>query len=117
MDILKMIVNSFTNGLIDDVNKIFRRKKEEMSILKMNSLKAVYLTIFTICFLLANFTAMMAIIFRFLLGNGIIFPISSCIFLYAICISCLKGICISNKERDFFVKKIEYDKNKEDKEK
>ena len=113
MNIFKTIIDFFTNGLISDINKYFYRKKDEINVLKMTSLKTIYFIIFTICFLSANFTAMLAILFKYFLGRGIIFPIASCILLYSICIASLLGVYTSNKEREFFVKKIEFDKNEE----
>lgn len=110
MDFIKMLIDAFTNGLIKDINKVVKQKKESFQVLKMTSLKTIYLVIFAICFLMGNFTSMMAIVLKDLLGYGILFPISSCIFLYIGCIVSLRCMYISNKEKEFFVKKIEYDK-------
>lgn len=115
MDIIKLFIDSFTNGIIEDLNKIIKRKKESMNVVKMSSLKTANLLIFSICFLLGNFTSMLAILFKDMLGYGIIFPIASCLFLYTICLISLKEVYLFNKEKEFFIKKIEYDK-KEDSE-
>lgn len=110
MDIIRTIIDSFANGLIDDINKALKRKKESFQIIKFTSLKTIYLGIFTFCFLVGNFTSMLAIIFKEILGYGIVFPIASCIFLYLGCIVSLRCIYLSNREKDFFEKKLEYDK-------
>lgn len=115
MDIIKLFIDSIANGIITDINKIIKRKKESIEIVKMSSLKAINLLIFSICFLLGNFTSMIAILFKDNLGYGIIFPLASSVFLYCACIISLRGIYLFNKEKEFFVKKIEYDK-KEDNE-
>lgn len=115
MDIIKLFIDSITNGIMVDLNKIIKRKKESMEVVKMSSLKMINLLVFSICFLLGNFTSMLAVLFKDSLGYGIIFPLASCVFLYCACIISLRGIYLFNKEKEFFVKKIEYDK-KEDNE-
>lgn len=113
MDIIKFIMDFFTNGIIGDLNKTIKRKKDSIQLVKMSSLKIANLLLFSICFLLGNFTSMLTILFKDDLGYGIAFPIASCVFLYAICIISLKGIYLFNKEKNFFIKKIDYDKKEE----
>ena len=115
MDIIKLFIDSIANGIIIDINKVIKKKKESIEVVKMSSLKMANLLIFSICFLLGNFTSMLAVLLKDNLGYGIIFPLASCIFLYCGCIVSLRGIYLFNKEKEFFVKKIEYDK-KEDSE-
>lgn len=105
-----MIINSFTDGLVKDINNSIKRKKENLHLFKMTSLKTVYLLIFSICFLLGNFTSMLAIVLKDMLGCGIIFPISSCIFLYGGCLISIKCMYLYNKEKEFFERKIKYEK-------
>lgn len=113
MDIIKLFIDSISNGIMVDINKTIKRKKESVEIVKMSSLKAINLLIFSICFLLGNFTSMLTVLLKDNLGYGIAFPIASCIFLYSICIISLRGLYLSDKEKKFFIKKIEYDKKEE----
>ena len=113
MDIIKLFIDSITNGIMVDLNKIIKRKKESMEVVKMSSLKMANLLIFSICFLLGNFTSMLTILLKDKLGYGVAFPVASSIFLYCVCIISLRGIYLFNKEKEFFVKKIEYDKRED----
>lgn len=110
MEIIKMLIDAFSNGLVSDINNSIKKKKETLQVMKMTSLKTIYLVVFSICFLLGNFTAMLAIVLKNPLGYGVAFPIASCVFLYFGCIVSLRGMYLSSKEKEFFEKKIEYDK-------
>lgn len=110
MDIIKIIVEAISNSFFIDISNSIKRKKESINIFHFSTLKMVNLIIFSVCFLLGNFTSMLAVLLKDNLGYGIVFPIASCIFLYAGCIISLKGIYKNNKEKNFFVKKIDYDK-------
>ena len=113
MEIIKTIIDSITNGLISDIDKVIKKNKEKITITKMSGLKSLNALVFTIAFLLANYTSMIAILLKDVLGYGIIFPLSSCLFLYIICIGSLRNMYLFNKEKEFFVKKIEYEKNED----
>ena len=115
MDFFKNIIDVITNGLISDIDKVIKKNKEKMEITKMTGLKSLNALVFVIAFLLANFTSMIVVLLKDILGYGLVFPVSSCILLYIICIGALRNMYLFNKEREFFVKKIEYDKNEENK--
>ena len=113
MEIIKTIIDSITNGLISDIDKVIKKNKEKMVITKMSGLKSLSALIFTIAFLLANFTSMLVVLLKDALGYGVVFPLSSCLFLYIICIGSLRSMYLFNKEKEFFVKKIRYEENEE----
>lgn len=113
MDILKLFIESITNNIFIDFNKSMKKKKEQLKIVEMNTVKSINILVFSICFLMGNFTSMITILFKESLGYGIIFPLISAIFLYLIAITSLTSAYLSNKEKKFFIKKIEYDKKEE----
>lgn len=111
MEIIKMLINSVANGIISDIDKMIKKNKEKMTVVKMTSLTSLSSLVFAVCFLLGNFTSMLAILFAEQLGCGLLFPLSSCVFLYSVCIVSLRNIYLFNKEKNFFVRKLDYDKN------
>ena len=113
MDFIKTIIDVITNGLISDIDKVIKKNKEKITISKMSGLKSLSALIFTIAFLLANFTSMIVVLLKDALGYGVIFPLSSCLFLYIICIGSLRSMYLFHKEREFFIRKIEYEKIEE----
>lgn len=111
MDILKIFLDTITANITMDINKSIKRKKESLKVLEMSALKGLNLIVFSICFLLGNFSSMIAVLLKDSLGYGIIFPLISSIFLYLIAIITLKEIYLFNKEKNFLIKKIDYDNN------
>ena len=109
MDIIKMILQSLIHTLTNDVNKMIKRKKESLQVIKFSTGKAIFIAICSISFLMANFTSMIAVLLKDVLGYGLIFPISSSVFLYIACIVSMKCIYSCNEEAKFFKRKIEHD--------
>lgn len=99
-------------ALLTSLNKFIEEKNKQVKIAKLSIARNTSSIGFLISFLLANFTAMLAIIFKDSLGTfGLIFPISSCLVLYGLCLGFMKNILFFNKEKSFYVREFKENNN------
>lgn len=111
--VLTLITNFITN-LSDSFNNIIKIQEKKLNLGKLTLMKSSYSLSFLITFLLGNATSMSAIIFKDSLGAfGLIFPISSCIVLYGICLISLKNMIFYSKETEFYKRELEESISKE----
>ena len=108
MSFILTLITSFISNLSDTFNNIVRIQEKKLNLGKLTIMKSSYSLSFLITFLLGNITAMSAIIFKDVLGTfGLIFPVSSCIVLYGICVISIKNMIFYSKETQFYKRELE----------
>lgn len=108
MSFILTIITSFISNLSDTFNNIVRIQEKKLNLGKLTIMKSSYSLSFLITFLLGNTTAMSAILFKDVLGTfGLIFPVSSCIVLYGICVISIKNMIFYSKETQFYKRELE----------
>ena len=114
MSFVLTLITNFINNLSDSFNNIIKIQEKKINLGKLTIMKSSYSLSFLVTFLLGNVTSMSAIIFKDSLGTfGLVFPISSCIVLYGICLISLKNMIFYSKETEFYKRELEESISKE----
>ena len=108
MSFILTLITGFITNLSDTFNNIIRIQEKKVNLGKLAIMKSSYSLSFLITFLLGNATAMSAVIFKDALGTfGLVFPVSSCIVLYGICLISIKNMIFYSKETEFYKRELE----------
>lgn len=107
MNFFSTLITNFFSNIIESFNNIIKYQEKKINLKRITLKKLIFLITFTITFLLGNFTALLAIIFKDALGTyGLFFPISSCILLYSISLFSIKNIIFYSGEAKYYEREL-----------